>query len=44
MLLWMISATFKENAEIFSGIGLLPKNITFSGYVNAMKSYSGDIT
>jgi oligogalacturonide transport system permease protein len=42
-LLWMISATFKENAEIFSGIGLLPKKITLNGYVNAMKSYSGDI-
>lgn len=42
-LLWMISATFKSNNEIFSGIGLLPKKVTFGGYVNAMKSYSGDI-
>lgn len=42
-LLWMISATFKNNNEIFSGVGLLPKSITFDGYINAMKSYSGDI-
>lgn len=42
-LLWMISATFKVNNEIFSGIGLIPKKVTFSGYVNAMKDYAGDI-
>lgn len=42
-LLWMLSATFKSNNEIFSGIGLIPKKVTFSGYINAMKSYSGDI-
>lgn len=42
-LLWMISATFKGNSEIFSNIGLIPKNPTFEGYKNAMKSYGGDI-
>jgi oligogalacturonide transport system permease protein len=42
-LLWMISATFKNNQEIFSGIGLLPKKPTFNGYINAMKSYSGNV-
>lgn len=42
-LLWMISATFKNNTEIFSNIGLIPKNPTFEGYKNAMKSYGGDI-
>ncbi len=42
-LLWMISATFKNNSEIFSNIGLIPKNPTFEGYKNAMKSYGGDI-
>ncbi|TAH67124.1 MAG: carbohydrate ABC transporter permease [Anaerolineaceae bacterium] len=42
-LLWMISATFKSNNEIFSGIGLIPKNPTFDGYKNAMKSYGGQI-
>lgn len=42
-LLWMIGATFKSNIEIFSGIGLIPKEPTLDGYRNAMKSYGGDI-
>ncbi len=42
-LLWMLGATFKDNREIFAGIGLIPKNPTFEGYKNAMKSYGGDI-
>lgn len=42
-LLWMISATFKNNNEIFSGIGLIPKKPTLDGYKNAMKSYGGEI-
>lgn len=42
-LLWMVSATFKNNIEIFSSIGLIPKEATLDGYRNAMKSYGGDI-
>ncbi len=42
-LLWMIGATFKDNVEIFSGIGLIPERPTLEGYRNAMKSYGGDI-
>lgn len=42
-LLWMIGATFKDNAEIFSDIGLIPKNPTLQGYRDAMNSYGGDI-
>lgn len=42
-LLWMISATFKSNNEIFSGIGLIPHNPTLEGYKNAMNDYGGDI-
>ena len=42
-LLWMIGATFKPNNEIFSGLNILPKKATFEGYINAMKSYGGDI-
>ncbi len=42
-LLWMVSATFKNNIEIFSSIGLIPKEATLDGYKNAMKSYGGDI-
>lgn len=42
-LLWMFGATFKDNVEIFSGIGLIPENPTLEGYKNAMNSYGGDI-
>ncbi|MDL2324924.1 carbohydrate ABC transporter permease [Ruminococcaceae bacterium OttesenSCG-928-A16] len=42
-LLWMVSATFKSNNEIFSGIGLIPQNPTLDGYRNAMNDYGGDI-
>lgn len=42
-LLWMIGATFKDNVEIFSGIGLIPENPTLQGYKDAMNSYGGDI-
>ena len=42
-LIWMVGATFKTNNEIFSSIGFIPKNPTFDGYINAMKSYGGDI-
>lgn len=31
-LLWMISASFKTNNEIFSSINLLPKEIMWNGY------------
>lgn len=42
-LLWMIGATFKTNNEIFSGIGIFPKNPTIQGYIDAMNNYGGDI-
>jgi len=42
-LLWMVGSTFKTNNEIFSGIHILPRNPTLDGYVNAVKSYGGDI-
>lgn len=42
-LIWMVGATFKTNNEIFSSAGFIPKNPTFDGYKNAMKSYGGDI-
>ena len=42
-LLWMISATFKENNEIFSSLSLIPKKFTTQGYVDAMNNYGGDI-
>lgn len=43
-LVWMIGATFKSNAEIFSGIGFIPKNPTLEGYQAALtQNYGGDI-
>lgn len=43
-LLWMVGATFKSNAEIFTGIGFIPKNPTLEGYVAAVtQNYGGDI-
>ncbi len=43
-LLWMIGATFKSNAEIFSGIGFIPKKPTLEGYKLAVtQNYGGDI-
>ena len=43
-LLWMIGATFKSNAEIFTGIGFIPKNPTLEGYKLAVtQNYGGDI-
>lgn len=42
-LIWMIGATFKSNAEIFSSIGFIPKNPTVQGYIDAMKDYGGAI-
>lgn len=40
-LVWMVGATFKSNAEIFSSIGFIPKNPTLEGYKKAMESYGG---
>lgn len=42
-LIWMVGATFKSNAEIFSSIGFIPKNPTLEGYKKAMESYGGAI-
>ena len=42
-LLWMISATFKDNNEIFSTLSLIPTRPTMEGYQAAMNNYGGDI-
>ena len=42
-LIWMFGATFKNNNEIFAGVGFIPSNPTFTGYQNAFKSYGGNI-
>ena len=44
-LVWMVGATFKSNAEIFAGIGILTANPTLQGYVDAVtQNYGGDIS
>ena len=42
-LLWMVSATFKGNNEIFSSLNLIPQVFTLEGYEQAMNNYGGDI-
>jgi oligogalacturonide transport system permease protein len=42
-LLWMIGATFKNNAEIFTNITPFTANPTISGYIDAMNDYGGKI-
>ncbi|MDO5519566.1 MAG: carbohydrate ABC transporter permease [bacterium] len=42
-LLWMFGATFKDNSEIFNGVGLIAKHPTVDGYKAAMNSVGGDI-
>ncbi len=38
-LLWMISATFKDNSEIFAGISLWIKHPTLDGYRGALNNF-----
>ena len=42
-LLWMISATFKDNSEIFAGISLWIKHPTLDGYRGALNNFGGSI-
>ncbi|HHX68270.1 MAG: carbohydrate ABC transporter permease [Miniphocaeibacter sp.] len=37
-LLWMIGSSFKENSEIFTSIGIIPKKLDFSGYVKGWET------
>ncbi|MCL2472222.1 MAG: carbohydrate ABC transporter permease [Treponema sp.] len=40
-LLWMVSASFKNELEIFQGINFLPKVPTIANYINGWKGVSG---
>lgn len=42
-LVWMVGATFKPNSEIFASINVFPKEGTTQGYIDAVKSYGGNI-
>jgi oligogalacturonide transport system permease protein len=37
-LIWLIGATFKTNAEIFTEIGFIPSRISFDAYVKGWKT------
>ncbi|HAM69252.1 MAG TPA: sugar ABC transporter permease [Ruminococcus sp.] len=43
-LLWLVSATFRSNPELFSDAGLIPHSATFEGWRNAFASYGGQIS
>ena len=40
-LLWMLSASFKLQTEIFTGLHFFPKEPTFGNYINGWKGVSG---
>lgn len=41
-LIWMISSSFKPNAEIFATVGnLIPQNFTFENYINGWRGFAG---
>lgn len=42
-LLFLVSATFRSNSEIFSTVGLLPAAPTLDGWRNAFADYGGQI-
>ena len=37
-LIWLVGASFKTNAEIFSSPGFIPRNPTFHGYIEGWKT------
>ena len=43
-LLWLLGATFRQNAEIFSAAGILPLHPTADGWRGAFRSYGGQIS
>jgi oligogalacturonide transport system permease protein len=43
-ILWMISATFKTNSEIFGGLSLLVKKPVLDGYSGIAGNYGGSIS
>ena len=40
-LLWMISASFKTEAEIFTGLNFWPENPTLQNYINGLRGVFG---
>lgn len=42
-LLWLVGATFRDNAELFSSAGILPKRPTPEGWLSVFAAYGGQI-
>lgn len=42
-LLWMVSASFQSNSDIFSSSGIIPHAVTTDGWKQAFASYGGQI-
>ncbi len=42
-LLWMVSASFQSNSDIFSSSGIIPHTVTTEGWMQAFASYGGQI-
>lgn len=40
-LLWMLSASFKTNAEIFSGTNFFPQSLNLDNYISGLRGVSG---
>ena len=40
-LLWMVSASFKTDQEIFTGLNFWPHNPTLANYINGLRGVSG---
>ena len=40
-LMWMVSASFKTEAEIFTGVNFWPDNPTLHNYINGLRGISG---
>ena len=40
-LIWMVSASFKENTEIFQGSNFWPKKLLFDNYIQGWKGVNG---
>ena len=37
-LIWLLGASFKSNAEIFTSIGFMPSSFDFTGYINGWRT------
>lgn len=42
-LLWLVSATFRSNQDIFAGNSLIPHTLTLQGWKDAFSDYGGQI-